>query len=221
MNAIVHPLACVIFDIDGTLTQTNDLIFASFNHVAERHLGKRFSPPEIIALFGPPEEGALRKVFGDENLEGIMEELCAYYSAHHASMASLHPGIDEVLAHLKDRGVRLAVFTGKGRRTAMITLNALRIATYFDMVVSGNDVVNHKPHPEGILKVLEAFGLEPGQVLMVGDSLTDISASRAAGVRIVSVLWDSYEPERVRQANGECVFDRVEEMLAWFRAHIN
>jgi pyrophosphatase PpaX len=221
MNANVHPLACVIFDIDGTLTQTNDLIFASFNHVAEKHLGKRFSPPEIIALFGPPEEGALRKVFGHENLEGIMEELCAYYTAHHASMASLHPGIDEVLAHLKDRGVRLAVFTGKGRRTAMITLNALRIAPYFDMVVSGNDVVNHKPHPEGILKVLEAFGLEPGQVLMVGDSLTDINASRAAGVRIASVLWDSYEPERVRQANGECVFDRVEEMLAWFRAHTN
>jgi phosphoglycolate phosphatase-like HAD superfamily hydrolase len=103
----------------------------------------------------------------------------------------------------------------------MITLNALRIAKYFDMVVSGNDVVNHKPHPEGILKVLEAFGLEPAQVLMVGDSLTDIRASRAAGVRIASVLWDSYEPERVRQANGEVVFDRVEEMLAWFRSQVN
>jgi len=221
MNTTKRTVACVIFDIDGTLTQTNDLIFASFNHVAEKYLGRQFSPNEIIALFGPPEEGALQKVFGDENLEGIMEELCGFYAAHHASMASLHAGIDDVLAHLKDRGIRLAVFTGKGRRTAMITLNALRIAPYFDMVVSGNDVINHKPHPEGILKVLEAFGLEPGQVLMVGDSLTDIRASRAAGVRIASVLWDSYEPERVRQANGECVFDRVEEMLSWFRAHIN
>ena len=59
-----HPLAGVIFDLDGTLARTNDLIFASFNHVSEKYLQKKLSPGEIIALFGPPEDGGLRRLLG-------------------------------------------------------------------------------------------------------------------------------------------------------------
>lgn len=213
--------ACVIFDIDGTLTQTNELIFASFNHVAEKHLGRRFEPSEIIALFGPPEEGALLKVFGPERLDSIFDELLKFYTEHHGSMASLHAGMDELLAYLKSRGVKLAVFTGKGKRTAMITLDKLAIADYFDIIVSGNDVDRHKPHPEGILRVLDILGVGPNEALMVGDSLSDINASRAAGVRIAAVLWDSYDHTRVRNAGPDYLFERVADMLAWFRASLN
>jgi pyrophosphatase PpaX len=219
-NNTLRP-ACVIFDIDGTLTQTNELIFASFNHVAEKHLGRRFKPPEIIALFGPPEEGALVKVFGPENLDAIMKDLLAFYAANHDSMASLHQGMDHILGYLKSRGVKLAVFTGKGRHTAKITLEALHIAGFFDLIVSGNDVIHHKPHPEGILQVLETFNLKPKDALMVGDSLSDINASRAAGVRIASVLWDSYDLTRIRNAKPDYLFERVEDMLEWFKRNLN
>jgi pyrophosphatase PpaX len=213
--------ACVIFDMDGTLTQTNDLIFASFNHVAEKHLGRRFEPAEIIALFGPPEEGALLKVFGPENLDSIFDDLLRFYSEHHGSMAFLHQGMDELLAFLKRKGVKLAVFTGKGRRTAMVTLEKLAIKDFFDVIVSGNDVVHHKPHPEGILRVLDILAVDANEALMVGDSLSDVSASKAAGVRIAAVLWDSYDPLRVRNAGPDYVFERVADMLAWFRASLN
>jgi pyrophosphatase PpaX len=218
-----HPprLACVIFDVDGTLTRTNDLIFASFNHVAGKYLGRRFAPEEIVSLFGPPEEGAIVKVFGPENLDDVMEELLAFYAAHHEALASLHTGIEEVLDYLKRRDVTLAVFTGKGRKTTSITLEALRLSSYFDMIVSGNDVVHHKPHPEGILRVLERYNLAPAEALMVGDSMSDIRAARAAGVPIASVLWDCYDPDGVRRANGECLFERVEDLLAWFRVRLN
>jgi HAD superfamily hydrolase (TIGR01509 family) len=219
-NNTLRP-ACVIFDIDGTLTQTNELIFASFNHVAEKHLGRRFEPPEIIALFGPPEEGALVKVFGPENLDAIMKDLLAFYAANHDSMASLHQGMDHILRYLESRGVKLAVFTGKGRHTAKITLEALHIAGFFDLIVSGNDVIHHKPHPEGILQVLETFNLEPKDALMVGDSLSDINASRAAGVRIASVLWDSYDLTQIRIAKPDYLFERVEDMLEWFKRNLN
>jgi len=217
----MNTISCVIFDIDGTLTRTNDLIFASFNHVAMKYLNKVFTPPEIIALFGPPEEGALSKVFGEERIDEVMDELCAFYKEHHGTMASLHHGIDDVLRFLKDHGVKLAVFTGKGKRTTEITLQALNIEHYFDLIVSGTDVINHKPHPEGIEKVLASFALQPEEVLMVGDSLGDIKASRAAGVKAASVLWDSYDRERVLAAQTDYVFHEVGEMLDWFRAHIN
>jgi HAD superfamily hydrolase (TIGR01509 family) len=210
-------ISCVIFDVDGTLTQTSELIFASFNHVAARHLGRTFRPEEIVGLFGPPEEGALLKVFGPDHLDAIMQELLDFYAANHATMASLHNGIEEVLGFLRKQDVRLAVFTGKGRYTTAITLDNLRIANYFDMVVTGNDVIRHKPHPEGILRVLDRFGVGPQEALMIGDSISDIKASHAAGVRIASVVWDTFDLARVQAANPDCLFRTVDEMMSWFR----
>ncbi len=210
-------LSCVVFDVDGTLTRTNDLIFASFNHVAARHLGRTFSPPEIVALFGPPEEGALLKVFGPDHLDVVMQELLEFYAANHAAMASLHRGMDDLLRFLRGEGVGLAVFTGKGRQTTSITLDALNIDQYFDLIVTGNDVVHHKPHPEGIFRILDHFGVGPRETLMIGDSLSDINASHAAGVPVASVGWDTYDRARVREANPDCFFETVKDLTAWFR----
>jgi HAD superfamily hydrolase (TIGR01509 family) len=207
--------------MDGTLTRTNELIFESFNHVAEKYTGKRLTPPEIIALFGPPEEGGLAKVVGAEAADRAMDDLCVYYRIHHGRLAALHPGIEDILQFLKGRGVKLAIFTGKGKRTAEITLQELKIARYFDLVVSGSDVVNHKPHHEGITKVIESLSINPDNVLMVGDAVSDVKASRGARVKVAAVVWDSYDRERVLQAEADYVFHSVNEMFEWFKAHIN
>lgn len=221
MSSTNDRLACVIFDMDGTLTQTNDLIFASFNHVASKYLGRTFTPPEIIGMFGPPETGAVRALFGEERIAKAMDDLIDFYREKHAELARLHPGMDVVLRFLKERGVHLALFTGKGRRTTGITLEAFGLDGMFSPVVTGDDVTNHKPHPEGIRKVLDHYGLRPGQVLMVGDSMADVRASRAAGVPMAAVLWDSYEPEKVLAAETTLVFHRVDELMTWFQHHIN
>jgi len=215
-----QQFACVIFDIDGTLARTNELIFASFNHVIARHLGKTMSPQEITGLFGPPEEGGLATLFGVERAGPLMDELCEFYEAHHDSMASLHPGMDRVLALLQQRSVPLAVFTGKGRRTTGITLKALGLQNAFDCIVTGNDVVHHKPHPEGLQRVLRQLGVPPEAALMVGDSPVDVAASRAAGVPVASVLWDSMDPAKVVASNGGCVFHSAEELEHWLTQRI-
>ena len=217
------PLAVggVLFDIDGTLTRTNELIFATFNFITSRYCGRTYEPREIIALFGPPEEGALLSIVGEARLDEAMDDLCDFYSSHHHAMAALHEGMDEVLAFLKSTGIPLGVFTGKGRRTAMITLKALGIAGYFDMIVSGNDVVRHKPDPEGIRKFIEAFSLAPAEVLMVGDALGDITASRGAGATSVAVLWDSYDRERVARAGADRVFHEVSGFLSWLKGGVH
>lgn len=214
-------LTCVIFDVDGTLTQTNELIFASFNHVARRYLGKTFTRQQIIALFGPPEEGGLSKVLEERDVATAMDDLCRFYRENHEAMARSHPGVIETLQFLRRKGVKTAVFTGKGARTTGITLNALQLAPYFDVVVSGSDVVNHKPHPEGILKVLATLSVPAAEVLMVGDALSDVAASRSANVRVAAALWDSYDRERMLQANADYVFHSTGDMLDWFRQHVN
>ncbi len=207
----------VLFDIDGTLTRTNELIFATFNYIAAKYTHRTYEPRDIIALFGPPEEGALVPIVGEEHIDAAMDDLCEFYRGHHGTMAALHEGMGDVLAFLDTRGIPLGVFTGKGRRTAMITLEALGIAGYFDMIVSGNDVVRHKPDPEGIRKFIDAYALAPSEVLMVGDAVGDIAASRGAGAVPVAVLWDSYDRERVARAGADAVFHEVGGLLAWLK----
>jgi HAD superfamily hydrolase (TIGR01509 family) len=189
--------------------------------VAQAHLGRTFQPAEIIALFGPPEEGAMEKVFGRDLLPLVMRDLLSYYREEHDRLACLHPGVGDVLAILQEHGVNLAVFTGKGRSTAEITLERFGIRGFFDMVVTGNDVIHHKPDPEGINQILMNYGLAPSEALMVGDSMADLRASRGAGVHMAAVLWDSYDRDRVLASAPDYVFHQVQDFTAWCRSMVN
>lgn len=210
-------LRCIIFDMDGTLTQTNQLIYDSFNHIAEKYRGKRFSEKEITAMFGPPEEGALLAVVRPQELETAMKDYLSFYRSQHERLARLYPGIEEILKFIKLRGRKLALFTGKGIHTTTITLEEYHLKEYFDYVVTGNDVKNHKPSSEGIRKIMDHFALRPDEVLMVGDAVSDIKASNEAGVRIAVVLWDSYGKEKVLQMEPDFVFHNVNELHSWLR----
>lgn len=205
-------LKCVIFDVDGTITQTNELIFAAFNYVTAKYTGKTYTPAEITAMFGPPEEGTLEKIVGKQNIDAAMEDFLEYYRKNHSSMARLYPGITEIFEYLKQQGVLMAVFTGKGRYSTLITLTEFNIKNYFDIIVTGNDVTNHKPSGEGINKILNYFGLSAENVLMVGDAVADIKASHEAGVPVAAVVWDSYGKDRVIKMDVDYLFDDVEKL---------
>lgn len=213
----MSKLKCVIFDMDGTLTQTNQLIFDSFNYIAVKYKGREYTESEITAMFGPPEEGALVGIVGQENLDQAMGEYLGFYRMHHDELARLYPGILDVLDYLKRRGIHRALFTGKGIHTTTITLEQFGLKPYFDFVVTGNDVVNHKPSAEGIHRILKHFELQPDEVLMVGDSVSDAKASREAGAKIAAVLWDSYSRDKVLQVSTDYVFHNVVEFSEWLR----
>jgi pyrophosphatase PpaX len=201
----------IIFDIDGTLSSTNELIFASFNHVSKKYLNRTFTDEELIALFGPTEDVILKDWCGD-NYEKAREEYYLFYSDNHQKMASDYPGIKNILEHLKSKDIRLSIYTGKGRNAAEITLKKLDFFDYFDMIITGDDVEEHKPSAEGILKFIHKFNLEPDRVLMIGDAPSDIKASRSAGVKVASVVWDSYAKEEVLKLGSDYVFYSVEEL---------
>ena len=200
----------IIFDVDGTLTFTNRLIFDSFNHITQKYLGRKFSDEEIIALFGPTEDVILKEMCKDE-YEVARKEYYQYYKENH-NIARTYAGIETLIEDLFNDKIILGVFTGKGRTSALITLDELGLTDYFGLIVSGDDVVNHKPHPEGIKKFLEQYNLSPDEVLMVGDAPSDIKAAKAAGVSIASVIWDSYSEDEVKKLNPENIFHSVEEL---------
>lgn len=204
--------------MDGTLTQTNQLIFDSFNHIAAKYLHRRLPEQEIIELFGPPEKECIQTLVGESRIDGVMKEYYEFYHDRHDELARMYPGVSELLRYLKSRNVILALFTGKGRRTTDITLEKFRIDGFFDMTVTGDDVDDHKPSGNGIVKIMNRFSLSPSDVLMVGDAVADIKASRETGVRIASVLWDSYAKADVLKHDSDFVFHTVDEFFFWLRA---
>ena len=206
----INEFKGIIFDIDGTLTSTNNLIFASFNFIANKYLGKTLSDEEIVKLFGPTEDVILKEFCGD-NYEKAREEYYKFYSDNHF-MADIYPGMKEILNDLKSHGVLLSIFTGKGREATTITLKKLDIYDYFDLIITGDEVKEHKPSPEGIQIFLKKYNLNKNEVIMIGDSPSDIKAAHSAGIKVVSVLWDSLAKHHVLKMDSHYVFYTVDEL---------
>lgn len=210
-------LKCLVFDMDGTLTQTNQLIYDSFNYIAQKYAGRSYSIPEIHAMFGPPEEEALLAIVQPDRMNAVMEDYLEFYQKEHGRLARLFPGIIEILRYTKESGRSLALFTGKGIHTTRITLREFHIEQYFDYVVTGNDVVQRKPSSEGLKNIMNHFHLHPDEVLMIGDAVSDVKAARDAGVRIAAVLWDSYAKDQVLKMKTDLIFHDVQEFHDWLK----
>ncbi len=203
--------------MDGTLTQTNQLIYDSFNHVAGKYIQKKLTETEIHNLFGPPEIKCIENMIGPKHLDAAMDDYYNFYAAHHNSLAAVYPGTSDVLEYLKSKNVIIGLFTGKGRRTTDITLEQFAITSYFDITITGDDVDEFKPSGNGIRKILDRFSLDPANVLMVGDAVADFKASRETGVDIASVLWDSYGKEEVLKLSPDYFFHDVRDFFDWLK----
>ena len=209
----------IIFDIDGTLTSTNELIFATFRHVVEKHLNKNVTDQEIIALFGPTEDVILKEWI-NENYQEARKDYYRFYETQHHLMADVYPGIIEALKFIKSKKIPLSIYTGKGRDSSVITLQKIGVFDLFDMIVTGDDVAEHKPSPEGIDQFVEKFKLNREKVLMIGDAPADILAARSAGVKIAAVVWDAYAREQVLEMKSDYVFETVDELMKFLKENL-
>lgn len=201
----------IIFDIDGTLASTNELICASFNHVAGKYLNKQFTWKDIQGLFGPTEDVILKDLM-KENFEKAQTDYYEFYAQHHNEMADIYPGMKELIGKLKNDGVLLSIYTGKGRQSSEITLKQIGVFDYFDMIVTGDDIPGQKPSPDGINMFISEYNLVKEKVVMVGDAPPDVKAARNAGIKAASVVWDSYAKEKVLAMESDYVFHTVEEL---------
>ncbi|HPI37212.1 MAG TPA: HAD family hydrolase [Ignavibacteriaceae bacterium] len=208
----------IIFDVDGTLTSSNTLIFESFRHITRKHLNKIITDEEIVALFGPTEEQILRDWFKEKSDTVIKDYFEFYESNHH--LADIYPGMKEILEYIKSKDVFIGIFTGKGRRATEISLKILGIFQFFDLIVSGDEVKNHKPSGEGVNLFIEHFNLDKEKVLLIGDAPVDILAAREAGIKVASVMWDCYAVDRVKQLNSDYYFNTVVELETFIKSSI-
>jgi len=215
----LEKLEGIIFDIDGTLTSTNQLIFETFRFITNKYLNKNYSDEDIIKLFGPTEDVIMKDMFGDK-YETARKDYYKFYSANHSKMADAYPGIRELIYKIKKANIPLSIYTGKGRDSSAITLKQIGVYEYFDMIVSGDDIENHKPSPEGVDVFIEKFNLNRENTILIGDATVDILAARNSGIKIGSAVWDSYGKEKVIAMGSDYLFYTVEELDEFISARI-
>jgi len=194
----------VIFDLDGTLADTFELIVSAWNASVGFHRGKVYSNQEVISRFGIPDPEMIRRELAGEPAdacERAVEVYHAHYAQRHEDVVSAFKGVDDLLTQLRERRVPLGLMTGKGRRSAGITLDALGWSGVFDAVITGHDVPRQKPDPAGPLAAAKLLGMPPAQCAFVGDSPADIGAGHAAGMITVMAGWHDVYHEQVRAMN--------------------
>jgi pyrophosphatase PpaX len=211
-------LRAIVFDLDGTLADTLPVCIAAFRGTFLEHAGREFSKEEIEALFGPSEEGSIRQVVG-EDWQPAMETFLSEYEGAHGSCAVPFPGVEKLLDWLEERGLKVAIVTGKGPRSAEVSLRILNLRHRFQIVEAGS--IDGPAKPAAIQRVLDQWQVPPGEVAYIGDSPSDVRSARAVGVMALSAMWEPGARHAQVMAEGpDAAFTSVEELREWLAGHI-
>jgi 2-phosphoglycolate phosphatase len=206
-------VSAVIFDLDGTLADTFPMIMGAFNAAVSPHTGKTYSDTEIISRFGIPDPAMLRRELPQAAWEEAVEVYHRHYEREHGKVKKF-AGVEEMLAQLKQRGIKMGLMTGKGRRSADITVRLLGWAKLFDAVVTGEDVKEQKPAPEGVLLAAKMMGVSPTDCAFIGDSPADVGAGQNAGMVTVVAGWHPVYLEEVRKMGPDVWAEKPSDVVA-------
>lgn len=203
----------VLFDFDGTIMDTTDLIIESFKYTVRQHLNYEIKAEELYPTFGRPLIDALEELAPGQG-EALIKTYREFNLAKHDEMVTIFDRVPETLIALKDRGCRLGIVTSKAKHTLYRGLDLYNLRPYFDAIVALEDTEYHKPRPEPVLHCLRLLQVEPEQALYVGDSPHDIKSAHAAGVKAVAVRWSYLSWESILAENPEYTIDSMEELLS-------
>lgn len=183
-----------LFDADGTLFDTADLIYECFQYVAEKHAGKTLSRKTIIDGIGLPLRDLFITHLGPGlDYDHILDDYLAYQLEVMGDTVTLFPGVKETLQVLQDSGKQLAVVTSRRRYSLEVFLGATGISGYFDVLVTPEDTVRHKPDAEPALKAISLLDADKEKTVFTGDALYDICSGASAGIDTVFVNWSHAE----------------------------
>ena len=207
------PLS-VIFDLDGTVVDSVELIVCSFDHAARTVLGLDLPRERLIEHVGRPlrEQMALLDEAHADELVAVYRE---YNHREHDRMLRVFPGMAELLLRLRARNARLGLVTSKSRATTEMAFRLTGIDRLFDATVCADETERHKPHPEPLLRCLELLGAaDVTRAVYVGDAPYDLQAAQAAGMAAVAVTWGVFPAETLTAERPQRLVRTLDELGA-------
>jgi len=188
-------LGTFLFDLDGTIIDSIELILRSYRHTMQLHRANEPMPPDDVWIqgLGTPLWAQFGEITEDkEEIERMVQTYRTYNLSHHDALVKPYEGVVEEIRRLKENRKRLGVVTSKLRDGAMRGLRVSELDDAFDIVIGCDDVTHSKPHPEPVLKAVERLGVAAKDTVFVGDSRHDMESGRAAGVKTAAVLWGPF-----------------------------
>ncbi|KZL91106.1 pyrophosphatase PpaX [Clostridium magnum] len=202
----------ILFDLDGTLINTNKLIIDSFQYALKKHLNKEVPLEEIVTTFGEPLEETMAK-FDKDNRDLLVSIYRDYNETNHDKFAIKFEGVESGLKALKALGIKLAIVTSKRRILADRGLKLINIYDYMDVIVTPEDTEKHKPQGEPAEKACELLGILPEEAIMVGDSHNDILCGRNAGCSTCLVQYTALPIDKLMTYKPNYVIEKIEDLV--------
>ena len=208
----------VLFDLDGTLVDSIELIVTAALNAFARRPGPSPSEAEIRNTIGRP----LPTTFGpwlvnDDDLPYLISKYREYQLEHHDRLTNCYDGIVDAVAGLDAAGCRMGIVTSKVGFMAQRALDHVGLAKYMRCLIASDSTTRHKPEPDPVLLALEQLGSGAADAIYVGDSPYDMQAARAAGVHALGVAWGAFSAHTLQQAGAVSILQRPVELLPYIR----
>lgn len=211
----MNHIRTMLFDLDGTLLDTNELIIRSFMESLKGFVQEDFGREHIIPSMGQPLADQMKLFSGLNEVDHLVAAYREINLRLHDKWVRPFEYVIEVLDKLHQQGIQIGVVTTKMRFTTEKGLKFTKIYDYIDAIVTIDDVTHAKPHPEPVQKAITMLGADPAATIMVGDSTVDMEAAVAAGATAVGVAWSLKGAQVLRDAGAAYVIDDMRELYAF------
>ncbi|MEO8337119.1 MAG: HAD-IA family hydrolase [bacterium] len=209
----MQPPPAILFDLDGTLVDSIELILSSARHAFVGFDGHAPSDDEWRASIGRPLQAVLREyASSDAEADHLLVRYREYQLANHDRLMRAYDGIVETLTGFANAGHPMAIVTSKSDWLALRALEFVGIAGLFPVLVGCDTCVNHKPHPEPVENALARLDVSAGNAIFVGDSPHDIESGRAANVYTIGVTWGASSRSEMEASGADVVIDDVAQL---------
>ena len=216
----------VLIDVDGTLVDSVPDLAYCVDEMMDRLNMPRRGEASVRQWVGNGVERLVRRALinqldgePDEALyEKAMPLFMDLYAENTSGRSSLYPGVAEGIAYLKQAGFRLGCVTNKAEQFTVPLLKDLGIYDNFEVVVSGDTLPKKKPDPMPLLHAAHVMGVTPEQSMMLGDSMSDVKAARAAGFQIVCMSYGYNHGEDIRDYDPDAVIDSMAQLKGLLEA---
>lgn len=216
----------LILDLDGTIVNSLGFIIQCFQDAVAPLVKQAPSDKEIVALFGPSEDECIARILREcekantthrplavQDVESSAKRFHAQYR-HGVENGAVHlfKGMKEVIEDAHQRDWPIAVFTGKGRVSAIETVERFNLMNAFRIITTSEDVPASKPAPDGIVQTMKQLNAQPSQTIMVGDHPADIQAAHSAGVKSVAALWGAFDKHATLAARPDYAMETPNDL---------
>jgi len=202
----------LLFDLDGTLINTNELIIESFLHTLHSYYPDQYKREDVLPFIGPTLYDTFTSI-NPEKTEEMVKVYRQFNHEQHDTLVTEYETVFETIKTLKEHGFKLGIVTTKIRDTVNMGLKLTKLDQFFDVVVTLDDVENAKPHPEPVLNALAQLDSKPEEAIMVGDNHHDVEAGKNAGTKTAGVSWSIKGREYISSYNPDYLLERMSDLL--------